>query len=432
MGGKHSIIELDKFVIFVTLLILIYLLRPRKQRVRTNHQDHANQVIGRPPSGVSVLLAKGIILTIMLVASNILLDYSENIVLYENEKCSGNHQYNKYQCVSEEYTSDDLAMQIDGFLMNTDVGLGFEIGDQLNHGNTPDGPWYWLYYIIGGLVIISGFRLANKRRKSHLVKLRAVEQELRPIIRQLANDPRGVIEGRINMPNPVQTSKPTGKESRRIFAIFFFSALISIITMMSFFDFFYHINSGMEMRAKHNNQAFLLSMMALGFNISGHISVKYLSANYPGESEYSTIPVPIRNESRGMKTNTDKPTSARDVLAELAKEMRATRIESEMLRVQLNETREKVSNLESELEKKALELETIQALSLDMERIVKQSEDTQTKNLSLMDSVLVGDALFNGDKIDKQVVNDPKAIAKAAIEAYKAGRTDVKSVELDF
>ena len=49
-----------------------------------------------------------------------------------------------------------------------------------------------------------------------------------------------------------------------------------------------------------------------------------------------------------------------------------------------------------------------------------------------MDSVLVGDALFNGDKIDKQVVNDPKAIAKAAIEAYKAGRTDVKSVELDF
>ena len=84
------------------------------------------------------------------------------------------------------------------------------------------------------------------------------------------------------------------------------------------------------------------------------------------------------------------------------------------------------------MEKKALELETIQALSLDMERIVKQSENTQTKNLSLMDSVLVGDALFNGDKIDKQVVNDPKAIAKAAIEAYKAGRTDVHAVELDF
>ena len=103
-----------------------------------------------------------------------------------------------------------------------------------------------------------------------------------------------------------------------------------------------------------------------------------------------------------------------------------------MLRVQLNETREKVSNLESELEKKAEELETIQALSIDMERIVKQNENTQSKHLSLMDSVLVGDTLFNGDKIDKQIVNDPKAIAKAAIEAYKAGITEVKSLELDF
>ena len=65
-----------------------------------------------------------------------------------------------------------------------------------------------------------------------------------------------------------------------------------------------------------------------------------------------------------------------------------------------------------------------------MERIVKQSENTQTKN-SLMDSVLAGDALFNGDKIDKQIVNDPKAIAKAAIEAYKAGRTEVSSLS-DF
>lgn len=201
--------------------------------------------------------------------------------------------------------------------------------------------------------------------------------------------------------------------------------------MMSFFDFFYHINSGMEMSSRHNNQAFFLSMMALGFNISGHISVKYLSANYPGETNYG-FTGQASNESREAKNNSGKPTSAREVLAELAKEMRATRIESEMLRVQLNETREKVSNLESELEKKAVELETIQALSIDMERIVKQNENTQSKNLSLMDSVLVGDALFNGDKIDKQIVNDPKAIAKAAIEAYKAGITEVKALELDF
>ena len=432
MRSNPSIIELDKFVIFVTILILIYLFRPKKQRVRTIPQNDANQVIFRPPSGASVLLAKGIIIVIMIVASNILIDYSEKITKYESEKCSKNRYSTRYQCVFEEYTSDDLTLQLDGFLMNTDVGLGFEIGDQLNHGNTPDGPWYWLYYIIGGLFILSGFRLANKRRKIHLTSLRAVEQELRPLIRQLAKDPRGVIEGRIQMPNPVHTSKPSRKENRRIFLIFFFSALISIITMMSFFDFFYHINSGVEMHPKHNSQAFLLATMALGFNISGQISVRYLSANYPGETQNEIIPLPVTNEIRETQTNTDKPTSAKDVLAELAKEMRATRMESEMLRIQLSQTREKVTNLESELEKKALEIETIQALSIDMERIVKQSENTQTKNLSLMDSVLVGDALFNGDKIDKQIVNDPKAIAKAAIEAYKVGRTEVSSLELDF
>ena len=432
MRGNSSIIELDKFVIFATILVLIYLFRPKKQRATTSTIAQPNQLFSSPPSTVSVLLAKGIIIVIIIIASNILFNYSENIAVYESEKCSSKHYSSKYQCVFEEYTSNDLARQLDGFLMNSEVGLGFEIGDQLNHGNSPNGPWYWIYYLVGGLFILSGFRLANKRRKSHLTKLRAVEQELRPIVRRLANDPRGVIEGRIQMPSPVSTSKPTGKENRRIFLIFFFSALISIVTMMSFFDFFYHINSGMEMRPKHNNQAFLLSMMALGFNISGQISVKYLSANYPGETQHEIVPTPVTNESAEITNNGDKPTSAKDVLAELAKEMRATRIESEMLRVQLNETREKVSNLESELEKKALELETIQALSMDMERIVKQSENPQTKNLSLMDSVLVGDALFNGDKIDKQIVNDPKAIAKAAIEAYKAGKTEVSSLELDF
>lgn len=431
MGGRSSVIELDKFVVFVTILILIYLFRPKKQVVQATDKNTVNQTIGKPPSGLSVTLAKGIILTIMLVATNVLFDYSENIASYESEKCREGHSSKRYQCVFEQYTSNDLAKQIDGFLMTDNVGLGFEIGDQLNHGNSPDGPWYWIYYLIGGLFILSGFRLAKKRRIRHQANLNAVEQELRPIIRQLANDPRGVVEGRIRMPNPVANSLPTGKESRRIFVIFFFSALISIITMMSFFDFFYHFNSDMEMSSKHNNQAFFLSMMALGFNISGHISVKYLSANYPGETDYG-LTGQVSNESREAQNNSDKPTSARAVLAELAKEMRATRIESEMLRVQLNETREKVSNLESELEKKAEELETIQALSIDMERIVKQNENTQSKHLSLMDSVLVGDTLFNGDKIDKQIVNDPKAIAKAAIEAYKAGITEVKSLELDF
>jgi hypothetical protein len=120
------------------------------------------------------------------------------------------------------------------------------------------------------------------------------------------------------------------------------------------------------------------------------------------------------------------------VLEELAKEMRAARKESELLRGQLAETKIKVSDLEVELEKKTIELEGIQAISVDMERIIQENEQPGNKNLSLMDSVMVGDNLFNGDKIDQQIVNDPKAIAKAAIEAYKAGRQDLENIEFDF
>lgn len=200
---------------------------------------------------------------------------------------------------------------------------------------------------------------------------------------------------------------------------------------MSFINTFYDLESGFIITPGQNENAILLAAMALGFNISGFISANYLQANYPGESNITTVAASLPYEDGGKITQNNR-TSAKEVLEELAKEMRATRIESEMLRVQLNETRIQVSSLETELERKTNELETIQALTADMERIVKQNENSSHKNLSLMDAVLVGDPLFNGDKIDKQVVNDPKAIAKAAIDAYKAGRTDVKSTELDF
>jgi len=432
MHRNFSIPELDNIAILFALLTIAYILRPRRGSAVRNSSNQL-QSIARPPTGVGTLLAKTIILTVVIVASSVLLQYSENVAEYEADMCDEQRYRSKQKCAFQEYTSTDLSKQIDGFLMNQEVSTGFDIGEQLNHGSSPSGPWYWMYYIVGGLIIVSGFRLAKVRRLQHARSLRMVEEELRPIIRQLANDPRGVIEGRISMPLPVEASKPSGKENRRVMVIFFFCALISIVTMLSFFDSFYRMGSEFSMREGHNQDAILLAMMALGFNISGHFSVKYLMANYPGEAEVLAYTSTTQNiETNSNQSNQPKVTSAKEVLEELAKEMRATRIESEMLRVQLNETRVQVSNLETELERKTSELETIQALTTDMERIVKQSESSSQKNLSLMDSVLVGDPLFNGDKIDKQVVNDPKAIARAAIEAYKAGRTDMKSAELDF
>ena len=67
----------------------------------------------------------------MFVAVNTLIDYSENIAAYENEKCNQQKYSHKYRCTFEEFTSDDLAKQIDGFLMNSEVGMGFEIGESI-------------------------------------------------------------------------------------------------------------------------------------------------------------------------------------------------------------------------------------------------------------------------------------------------------------
>jgi hypothetical protein len=262
------------------------------------------------------------------------------------------------------------------------------------------------------------------------------ENNLRPIIRRLALDPNGVVEGRIGLPSPVACSKTSKKENRRIIIIYFFSALMMITTLLSIYDYFYRIDSGIHMLPKHELQASILAFMALGFVIAANISIKYLSATYSGEDD-SVIPNLLRNQGNTNQDSPavkirDKPVSAKDVLEELAKEMRAARKESELLRGQLEETKIKVSDLEVELEKKTIELEGIQAISVDMERLIQENETPGNKNLSLMDSVMVGDNLFNGDKIDQQIVNDPKAIAKAAIEAYKAGRQDLESIEFDF
>ena len=86
MNGKIHIQELDKIAIFVTLLFFIYLFRPKRRRAKRIHNQ--NQHLNKPPSGLGVLLAKCIILTIMFVAVNTLFEYSENITAYENEKCN--------------------------------------------------------------------------------------------------------------------------------------------------------------------------------------------------------------------------------------------------------------------------------------------------------------------------------------------------------
>ena len=432
MGEELTSFPLEILIAVIGILLIIWILKPNKSKFQGENLTTLS-ILTRAPSGAGIFITKCIIVTILFVTMNILISYSEDITEFEQEKCEEKRYRNKHNCIFEEFTSTDISKQIDGFLMNEEVTTNLAPETELNHWTSPNGPWFWAYYLIGSVLILSSLRIANKRRKQHIRALRAVEQQLRPIIRRLANDPRGVVEGRITMPDPIPASTPQGREKRRITAIFLITSVISIITLVTMIEYFAAGNTSFLAQEQQNREVSLLTMMALGLNVSSNVAVRFLSATYAGEGENNLT---SENVSRAeVPLNRTKPrtsTSAKEVLEELAKEMRAARIESEMLRVQLNETRIQVSNLETELERKTTELEAIQALSADMERIVNQSENSTSKNLSLMDSVLVGDPLFNGDKIDKQVVNDPKAIAKAAIEAYKAGRTDVKSAELDF
>ena len=112
--------------------------------------------------------------------------------------------------------------------------------------------------------------------------------------------------------------------------------------------------------------------------------------------------------------------------------MEAAKAEAALLRQELDETRNKVKGLETELVEKTTELESIQEITKSMEKIVEENKDTGDKSLSLNDSVMVGDNLFNGDKIDKQIINDPEAIARAAIEAYREGQRERSKIDLDF
>jgi hypothetical protein len=72
-----------------------------------------------------------------------------------------------------------------------------------------------------------------------------------------------------------------------------------------------------------------------------------------------------------------------------------------------------------------IELEEVKdKIKTELEEKMETEEVTDGKGLSLQDSVMVGDNLFGSTKIDQQIVNDPEAIARAAIAAYRQGKEE--------
>lgn len=121
-----------------------------------------------------------------------------------------------------------------------------------------------------------------------------------------------------------------------------------------------------------------------------------------------------------------EPVTFNEILDALDKQLKEAIEEAYELREELKETKSKVVMLEEEVQEKDTLIEEIESSksSLSQQLSDREHEERDGKKLSLTDSVMVGDSIMGGMKIDKQVNNDPDAIARAVIAAYRAGRDD--------
>jgi len=128
-------------------------------------------------------------------------------------------------------------------------------------------------------------------------------------------------------------------------------------------------------------------------------------------------------EVAAPQPKSDAPATMEEVLAAMDLELKKATREAAELRTELDETRNRVVGLEVEVSEKDLEIRKITETKSDFSELLEE-KDTSSKSLTLTDSVMVGDAIMGGMKIDKQIVNDPQAIARDASEAYRMGKSD--------
>ena len=121
-----------------------------------------------------------------------------------------------------------------------------------------------------------------------------------------------------------------------------------------------------------------------------------------------------------------EPVTYTDILQSLQQQLIEAMKEAQQLRNELDETREKVVVLEDQVQAKDDWIQEIESGTASFREHLEASTPTEEdgKRLNLTDSVMVGDSIMGGVKIDKQINNDPDAIARAVLDAYRAGRDE--------
>ena len=160
----------------------------------------------------------------------------------------------------------------------------------------------------------------------------------------------------------------------------------------------------------------------------------YPAVFVPGAGQPIASPAvaPPTVEGRGLNAGLDPlppvqagsaPASFQQVLDAVHRQVAEANARAAALEEELSETRRHVTRLEHDLVERRAEIVLLEAAQTrfegDMER---QASREDGKGLSMQDSVVAGDAFVGSTVIDRQIVNDPEAIARAVLDAYRSGR----------
>lgn len=147
-----------------------------------------------------------------------------------------------------------------------------------------------------------------------------------------------------------------------------------------------------------------------------------------GDDTVVDTPSSVPIYSAPIEEKSDEPATFAAVLQAMDLQLKQAVQGAEDLKSELYETKEKVVTLEIEVQEKDYEITQIKESKSHFDEMVKESSDSKDdkneKILSLTDSVMIGDSVMGGVKIDKQINNDPEAIARAVIDAYRMGKSD--------
>ena len=306
-----------------------------------------------------------------------------------------------------------------------------------------DGPLLWLGYFALAFVLSVGVCARGYRDIQMFEAQRKKQKEEMAIIPMLALDPQCVIEGRARLPSPIEDIEPTRVEAWCVHvarAVALPTLLLTLVAVL------YEILDGGNLVSYRINiegidigrqVEIVYTLLLLLFGITHLLGTLNLISYFqtavcsvrPSMLPEAMLPLassaPLSTvDTEETPAPSDEPANMDAVLKMLELEMERARLESQRLQKELDAVNQQVVVLTTELEEKTVELEDMRQVKKTMETVVEERSDSGGKKLTMADSVLVGDALFGSTKIDSQIINDPLAIARAAIDAYREGKKD--------